>query len=76
LVYKGWTARNSPLLVASHVALPLVSFLSVLLLISSSSIAPHSHTTQNTHTKTKERKKKKTKKGIKRPKKFSNKDTR
>jgi hypothetical protein len=72
LVYKGWTTRNSPLLVAPHVALPFVSFLhfiffgAPLLLFHSSTLT---HNSKYTH-KDKRKEEKKIKKRIKRPQKI------
>jgi hypothetical protein len=60
-VWKGWTARDSPLLVALPLNLSPPFFVVHVLLFHSPT-----HTTQDTHTKTKERKKK-TKRRMKRP---------
>jgi hypothetical protein len=62
LVWKGWTAKDSLLLVAPHVALPLrltPFFFSFFFVVPVLLFHSSTHTIKDTHTKAKERKEKK-----------------
>jgi hypothetical protein len=78
VVCRVWSIRDSPLPIAPHVALPLCVSPTFLLLMSSSFVTPHTHTTQHTHTHTHRQKKEKkntTKRKTKRPQKPQIKNT-